>query len=217
MVYCPEYPLSSRGTQMDKSFEKISALLCAVWPSISQIDWSEYCTENVAPYDNDGVAKYTGILMHYSGAGCSGGSTTAVGFLPYPTKSATIVAKKVRLIIEKTEAGEDCISSMHHRNPEEGFWGGGIRATETDDQVLAYAISGLPEIGDHVLMAHMMYELGLVRDQRFACLRELYICGTKEAMAYVGMNERQYVDLCRYISIVVGTTSKEIGLNTAKR
>lgn len=201
---------------MDKSFEQMSALLHAVWPAVSQIDWSEYCTENVTPYDNDGVAKYTGILMHSSGAGCSGASTASAGFLPYPTKSAIIVARKVRLILKKAEAGEDCISSMHHRNPDEGFWGGGIRATKTGGQILAYAISGLPEIGDHVLMAHMMYELGLVSNQRFACLCELYICGTREAMAYVGMDEKQYVDLCRYISIIVGTTADEIGLTPAK-
>jgi hypothetical protein len=199
------------------SFDQMSALLRAVWPAISEIDWSEYCTKNVAPYDNDGVAKYTGILMHRSGAGCSGASSVAVGFLPYPTRSAVTVAKKVRLILEKGEAREDCISSMHHRNPEEGFWGGGIRGGNINEaaagiQPTACAITGLPELGDHALMAHMMYELGQVDEQRFNCLRELHICGTKEAMAYVGMKDQQYVDLCRRIYDIVHAGCEKICL-----
>lgn len=199
------------------SFDQMSALLRAVWPAISTIDWLEYCSENVTPYDNDGVAKYTGILMHRSGAGCSGASSVAVGFLPYPTKSAVTVAKKVRLILEKGEAREDCISSMHHRNPEAGYWGGGIRGGGIHEAAAgvppsACAITGLPELGDHILMAHMMYELGEVDEQRFNCLRELHICGTKEAMAYVGMSDQQYVDLCRRIHGIVLAAREKICL-----
>lgn len=134
----------------------MSALLQAVWPAVSAIDWAWFCNQRVSPYDDFGVPKYTGLLMHRSGGGCVGANTVATGFLPRPEKSAAIVAAKTGLL----ELHPEIRSSMERRNPKENQWGGGVR---TSDEVrFSYAITGLPEIGDHLLVSCMMRECSLL-------------------------------------------------------
>jgi hypothetical protein len=133
-----------------QKFLQMQELLKAIWPVLAQIDWALYLPYLAKPYDENGVPKYTGLLMHRRGGGCIGASTFVVGFIPRPEKSALVASKKTRLL----EIHKDIFSSMERRDPDTDYWGGGIRAS--NNPAISYAITGFPEIGDHLLLANMM-------------------------------------------------------------
>jgi|GEM_PF-2658560 len=182
---------------MDSSFSQMQKLLHAVWPAVSEIDWSQYCTKGVAPYDDNGVAKYTGLLLHRSGGGCIGASTEVVGFLPRPEMSAIIVATKTRLIDDNP--GTFC--SMQRRNPEENHWGGGIQSSGSTGQ--SDAITGLPEIGDHLLNAEMKISNGTLTKDDWEKLTRVDSPFMEPAREYVGMNPYKFADLHERLHAIV--------------
>lgn len=138
--------------------QKMIALFLALWPAISEIDWLDY-TDGVTPYDDQGVPKYTGMIMHRSDGKCIGAHTLVVGFLPRPEKSAMIAAAKTGLLRTFPEIK----ASLERRDPERNLWAGGIRCSHESE--VSYAISGLPEVADHLLMAQMMRTCGLLEKQ----------------------------------------------------
>lgn len=178
-------------------FSLMSELLQAVWPAVSEIDWSNYCNKGVAPYDEVGVPKYTGLLMHYSGGGCSGASTVQVGFLPRPEKSAITAGKKVALLRDYPHIK----SSMERRNPNTGYWGGGIRSS--DDPGVNYAITMLPEIGDHLLIAQMMLSCNLLSNADWHLVVGPHTRHMTPALQYVDMSTESYYALQIRISRIV--------------
>jgi len=182
---------------MDKYFAEMSALLHAVWPAVSNIDWSEYCDNRVSAYDDAGVPKYTGLLMHRSGGGCVGATTVATGFLARPEKSAIIVAMKTGLLTTHPSIA----ASMELRNPDRMFWGGGIRSSE--EEWGCYAITGLPEIGDHLLMSQMMREYKLLTNTAWKAVVAPKTKHMTEAREYVSMSSDAYIHLRRRVFDIV--------------
>ena len=152
---------------MSEIFDPVDQLLAACFPKIAAIDWTHFGGKLV-PYDDSGVPKATGVLMHSTRKPITGINTRAYGFLPRPEKSAQIVVTKVRLLQDNPNA----ISSMELRNPEINHWGGGIRSSNNSDEI--YAITGLPEIGDHLLLAQLMRACDLLtyRNWLFVADRE---------------------------------------------
>lgn len=185
---------------MDKSFEQMAALLQAVWPAISTIDWSNYCGQRVSAYDDSGVPKYTGLLMHRSGVGCVGATTVTVGFLPRPEKSATIVAGKTELL----EMYPLINASIEARQPDMNLWGGGVRSNEHS---VGYGITGLPEIGDHLLVSQMMREYKLLTNPDWKAVVDPETEHMVEARAYVDMSVEKYNSLKRHIFDIVSTAA----------
>lgn len=199
---------------MNTNFARMSALLNAVWPEVSQIEWSQYCGTNVAAYDDSGVPKYTGLLMHRSikGAPCLGATTAAVGFLPRPEKSATIVTTKTKTIFT---GNRDVIASIELRDPERGLWGGGIRVDDKTVLDSAYAITGLPEIGDHLLIANMMYRGGLLSSGNYVKLVDSntsYHPQMANARKYVNMAPSQFKMLGQVIESIVTKAALDLEL-----
>ncbi len=182
---------------MDKSFSQMSALLHAVWPAVSAIDWSQYCGQRASPYDDFGVPKYTGLLMHRSGGGCVGASTVATGFLPRPEKSAVIVVSKTRLLAVHLHIK----ASMERRNPKDNLWGGGVRTS--DNHEISYAITMLPEIGDQTLIAQMMRECNLLIKADWQEVTDPETEHMSAAREYVSMSTDAYNHLKKRVFDIV--------------
>ncbi len=77
------------------------------------------------------------------------------------------VAKYQEKSLEKSDrllAHPDHISSWQSRHPEEGQWGGAIRATSAD-RVISF--SGLPELIDEALVLVLAFVTGLINSDEF--------------------------------------------------
>jgi hypothetical protein len=192
---------------MDKSFEQMSALLQAVWPAVSNIDWSQYCTKGVSAYDDAGAPKYTGLIMHRAGGGCVGASTVAVGFLPRPEQSAIIVTNKTGVV---TDPLNNIKASIECREPDNNIWGGGVRCS-TDDK-LAYAITGLPEIGDHLLVAEMMWICNILSLSDLNEITNFEFKGVETACDRFGMDITNFDALEQRITEIVEGQAVNLGL-----
>ena len=194
---------------MDKSFDDMTALLQAVWPSISKIDWSDFCNRGVEAYNEAGVPKYTGLIMHRAGGGCVGASTATVGFIPRPEQSSIIVTTKTMIC---TDLAEDIKASIERRDAKNNVFGGGVLCSR-DDKV-AYAISGLPEIGDHLLVADMMWACSILCLDDFNDIADLEFAGVEDTCARVGMNGQSYEDLKVKIGDIVYEAAQTLGLRS---
>ncbi|MCY3996160.1 MAG: hypothetical protein OXF07_08465 [Rhodobacter sp.] len=142
---------------MDSDFTSMSALLNAVWPAVAAIDWADYCGKRASPYDNSGLPKYTGLLMHRSGTASIGATTVAVGFIPRPEQMAKVVTDKTRLLASGSKR-----SGIEMHNSAEGKWGGAVRSSVNFSE--GWSITMLPEIGDHLLLSCMMHRCGLLSE-----------------------------------------------------
>lgn len=190
---------------MDKSFKQMSALLQAIWPEISNIDWSQYCTQGVSAYDDAGVPKYTGLLMHRAGGGCIGASTVAVGFLPRPEKSAVTVTNKTNLVTNRMRGAK---TSIEKRDPADNIWGGGVLCSQ--DENIAYGITGLPEIGDHLLVSEMMWACNILCLDDWNVISDPHSDAIHSARHHVGMSITDYNNLKNRIGTIVEIAVKEI-------
>jgi hypothetical protein len=140
---------------MTGSFDQLNAVLHALWPEISKMEWTRY-GEKIFAYDED-VHKYTGIISHFAnGVAAPGRHTQVLGFLPRPEKSIQTVVRKVRILEHRPKY----CASIEARDPEKGDWGGAIRSSLNPQEI--YAVSGLPEIGDHLLVVEMLCQLGML-------------------------------------------------------
>ena len=200
-------PYATRGVSaMTGSFAQLNSLLHEVWPAVSKIDWTAY-GEKIVAYDETGVPKCTGIIAHFASSEPVVGQQTQVcGFLPRPEKSAQTVVRKVRLLQENKQHS----ASLELRNPSQGDWGGAVRSEVTPGQICA--VSGLPEIGDHLLVLEMMRCLGMLPREGY------YLHGVnshssivKNACKDVGMIDVQFCDLHRLLADIVNDSSSRLG------
>ena len=187
-----------------QTFQQIGTLLKLAWPAVSQIDWSEYCAKSVAPHD--GVPKYTGILMYRGGFGCIGATTAPVGFLPRPELSAQIVLKKTRLCVKDPGT----LASIQHRDLSQNHWGGGIRIPGTSQ---AYAITGLPEIADHILLQRLMLISDILDTAACQRLEASVRESLRQAMEFVGMSDDKLEELTSKLAEIVAGAFQELILS----
>lgn len=180
-----------------EKFNEMAALLHAVWPGVSQINWEEFLPYTARPYDEHGVPKYTGLLMHRRGGGCVGASTVPVGFLPRPELAAITAVRKTLLLAENSHV----FASMEMRDPSKNYWGGGIRTS--DDHSISYAITGFPEIGDHLLLANMMVELKIMRHADYHKVVGPHSKYLSPVLTLAGMDTRTYNTLNHMIAELV--------------
>ena len=90
---------------------------------------------------------------------------------------------------------------MERRNPDTGCWGGGIRSS--DDPNVCFAIEGLPEIGDHLLVAQMMLSCNLLSNADWHLVVGPHTCHTTMALRYIAMSTEAYYALQLCISRIV--------------
>jgi hypothetical protein len=183
---------------MSDSFTKVSTLFHTTWPKIAAIDWSAF-GDKLAPYNEEaGIPKWTGAILHFAPRGPVVGSNTQVeGFLPRPTESAQIVVMKTRIL----HANKGSMSSIELRDPERKYWGGGFRSSHDPDEI--YAISGLPEIGDHLYMGQLLRECEVLSLNNWHDANDVQASWMVAARQYVGMSNRQYTVLEKLIHDIV--------------
>lgn len=173
---------------MNDLFWKMNTRLKTAWPNISAIDWSRYGNE-ITGYDpNTGLPKYTGVITHFKGGETAlGAYTQTYGFLPDPGKSVRMVMNKVTALSKDSSSQ----TSLGIRNPNKNIYGGGIRLP--DQPYTICALSGLPEIADHVILATLMYKCDAIpRSQLDDILLLRTSSPATEAMASIGMTKKQY-------------------------
>ncbi|HCC06290.1 TPA: hypothetical protein DEP94_02975 [Candidatus Nomurabacteria bacterium] len=182
---------------MKSSVPQFNKLLQEAWPAISTIGWASF-GKNIVAYDDNGVPKHTGVLSHVVSDGPSMGcNTQALGFLPRPETSAKIVVIKVRLLL----ASPKCKASMELRNPSVNEWGGGIRSSVNPEEI--WALTGLPEIGDHLLCAQVMRECELLTKGDWELITDANTIHMIAAREFVGMSIDQYMALKKLIFNIV--------------
>lgn len=175
---------------MNKSFFRLNELLKDSYERILAIDWSYYLGKNIV-YDDVGVPKATGLVAHFVSEPTLGIYTQSYGFLPRPERSVQTVVRKVRLLQENMS----CFASLEVRNPTTNDWGGAIRSLANSDCVEYYAVSGLPEIGDHLLVAHMMRECGLLSVSDWEVVTGCYSDHMTKARNDAGISPESYMEL----------------------
>lgn len=176
---------------------RFNQLLAVAWPAVSTINWKAFGGKFV-DYDDTGVPKYTGIISHsVSGSSTVGPNTQVFGFLPRPEKSARIVVKKIVTL----QAVPAVKASIQMRNPDSDQWGGGIRSSYFPSDICA--LSGLPEIGDHLLCAQIMRDSGILTNEDWQVITDANNVQTDEARAYVDMSIEQFQGLKRLIYATV--------------
>jgi hypothetical protein len=183
---------------MSDSFAEVKTLFHATWPAIAAINWSAF-GDKIAPYNEEaGIPKWTGAIMHFAPRGTVVGSNTQVeGFLPRPTESAQIVVMKTRIL----HANNGSMASIELRDPQKKYWGGGLRSSHDPDEI--YAISGLPEIGDHLYMGQLLREREVLSMNNWHDANDSQMSWMVAAREYVGMSNRQYNDLEKLIRDIV--------------
>lgn len=190
---------------MKSSFPSCAArlhnTLAKCWPSLSNVDWAQY-GDKIVPYGANGLPKYTGMISHlvtYAAvdAPVTGINTQVYGFMPRPEASLEVLMTKIKLL----QGNVNCRASMELREPENGKWGGAIRSTI--DSGIIFAISGLPEIADHLMVAIIMQRFCLLSNHDcFELTNGVNGC-LVPARHYVGMSLEQFHMMSRDISDIV--------------
>lgn len=181
------------------TYNRLTALLEGVWPHLLSIDWAEYA-DNYEPVVFDGdmaVAKSTGVLAHFYYRPILGIYTQSFGFLPKPERSAHVVLKKVEALLRNPNQQ----ASLEMRNPEHMLFAGAVRSSVVSH--LIYAITGLPEIGDHLYVSVALQRSGQLSDADYAVLTDPNTPHMTSAREHVGMSELQFKALKRTIESVV--------------
>lgn len=188
---------------MNKSFvhfTKLQDLLGAIWPHVANIQWNNYGTKILA-YDDVNVPKHTGIIAHFAAEPVLGSFTQVEGFLPRPEKSARTVVNKIQLL--KSNASHT--TSLELREPSENKWGGAIRLSISSNWF--YSLSGLPEIGDHLLNAQMQLACKMISCEQWRYITRHdspYMFAARED---VDMSRVMFEELRCLISKIVTSTS----------
>jgi hypothetical protein len=180
---------------MERLFVRMSTVLGQAWPSLSEVDWTLYGT-NLRLVDDSGVRKYQGVMLHSILEERPSVSIVRFGSLPDVKKTAVIVGTKIALLKDNPQ----CMASMELRNPEEGKWGGGIRAS--GHRGLS-ALSGLPEVGDHLVLAHLMRHNSLLTLGDWKSVLDHNQAHLQVATAKAGMSAGQYTQLSSDIFRIV--------------
>jgi len=183
---------------MDDLSEKINECLQRAWPAISTINWPDY-GEKITGYDpQTNLPKYTGVIIHSvdDGSVC-GANTQSHGILLFPATSAQMVMNKVTSLLECRAVQ----TSIDIRNPKEHIYGGGIRLHGNVSSI--YALSGLPEIADHVLIATLMLRCCPLSESLHKNLLSLETNQMNEALNSIGMSPDQYTKLVEHMLDII--------------
>ncbi len=192
---------------MKKIFERLNAVLEIAMPKIYEINWPKY--GNYQCFSGTCDRKYQGILFHFESGDEAGYYFYQHGILTDSTKSARIVRTKVRLLQEN----RGYASSLELRDPDSGKWGGGIRVSRPNSFLCG--ITGLPELGDHLLLANLLYLCDFLTHKEI----EYVVAGPSlryidVAMKDVGMSTRQFGELKSTIfDIVMDAQSTTSGID----
>lgn len=190
---------------MNEIFNRVDKVLTTCLPQILQIDWLQFSSE-YKPCDDTGVPKFTGVLLHATCAPIVGGNTRAYGFLPRPERSAQMVVSKVEMLLKNL----DVRASLELRDPKKNKWGGAIRSSANPEDI--FAITGLPEIGDHVFMVELMFGLRLLSYPHLRKLADpVRNAHLRAAMAHVGMSGNQHYELTRQINRIIRDSLRALG------
>jgi hypothetical protein len=188
---------------LDKFFAQMSELLNAAWPEIRKIDWSDYCTCNHQP--ESGVKPwYTGVLL-YGNDGHGRERYEEIGEINDLEDDLQIVRNKAEVIYDDPLV----FSSLQKRDPDKDIWAGGIRCSGASN--IVFCITELPDLGDHLLLAHMLFKADLLRLSQSMRLKHFSYYGNMvEARDYLGISINQYNALDRHLGKLIWKTKSHL-------
>lgn len=182
---------------MKEKFEIVAGILGRAWPELQQMDWSQY-GDKLSTVNTEGKPKYPSLLFLSSSLGGFFNCSQTFGDPADAKVSKATADRKIKLVL----CNDGMMASMERRDPAVGDYGGGIKTSI--DPFKACALSGQPEIVDHVLLACTMHVPHLLTQSHFRRVTDQNtLKGLPQAMQNVGMTEAQYLRLVRDINNLV--------------
>ena len=182
---------------MKEKFETVARILERLWPELQKMDWSQY-GDKLSSVDDLGQPKYPSLLFLSSSLGGFFHCSQTFGD-PADAKVAKATADR-KIVL--TFSYHSTMTSMERRDTAVGDYGGGIKTSI--DPFKACALTGQPEIVDHVLLACTMHVPRLLTLNHFKRVTDqLSLKGLALAMQEKGMTEAQYLQLVRDINNLV--------------
>ncbi len=152
-------------------------------PELINIPWDKY-GESIQLVDAVGVKKYQGIMVVCQRKSSIWVINGTMGKLPDPMKSLETVEAKIRALHDHPEGW----SSIELRDPPR-VWGGAVRNGVGD----LWGLTGLPEIGDHLVMTHLLFYGGAITEkQRDTLLHGPGYQEVADALQHAGMSVDNY-------------------------
>lgn len=166
-------------------------ILTAAMPAIADFAWSDYGAQ-LRMYSGE-VRKYQGVLLRIEAPLVADGfESSQCGVLRDRNSSEVVAARKIAMLREAPQLR----ASIEARNPDVDDWGGGHVFLTPLGRVRGYAaLTGLPELGDHLILAHLSLMCNMMTRDDWGRVIEFNYPGVADAMAYVGMSKDQYAQL----------------------
>jgi hypothetical protein len=155
-------------------------------PKLRTFPWDHY-GDKITLRDEGGVRKYQNVTI----VSCRTSFTTPPILSHFVSlegveERVSAIGKKLELL----DSYPEIRASIERRNPSLGFWGGGIRGSDSE---VRSALSGFNEIGDHDVLSHLMYLHELLTDQDWRATPGPGHSCVDEAMERIGMSPQGYV------------------------
>ena len=171
-------------------------LLEVAWPKIQEIDWRQY--GSLQRYEPDDVQlKYQdGLWLMYSGDVLWGKHVFGTPSEKRVVEMTEVAECKVHLAKESPHGYSAAL-----RDPDKGFWAGSIKVPGSN---LFFALTGLPEVADHPLVALAMRRVRLITPQHLELLLDPNrAVGLSAALARVSLDARGFGRLCRELERIL--------------
>lgn len=173
---------------------RLLQFLETAWPSIQRIDWQQYGSLTQYEPGGDQLKYQDGLLLVYDGdvllRRLELGKPSELRLL-----GMTEVADRKVGLSRRTPHGY----SAALRDPEKGYWAGGIKVPGTD---LCFALTGLAEVADHPLLAILLWRFRLITPEVYALLIDpARAVGLSAALERVALDAHGFRRLCRTLEL----------------
>lgn len=167
-------------------FDLMAAVLTEASREIYGLPWTTFARDYRG--EDDGGPKYQGFsfCLHVGRER----RILELDTLRDPSKSRHTLGRKLNLLLPPDH--NYILASIERRNPEIGDWGGSIRLELQGHPIAASALTGFPEIVDHLVNSHLAYLVGAISESRWMWLVSRALHGIVQAMGYVGMSPDQF-------------------------
>lgn len=181
------------GVQMSDRRTAVAHLLRVLntaWPRIQRIEWELYGSLSRFEPGGDKLKYQDGLLLVYE-------EDVLLRKLELGSPSGDRLTEMIEVADLKVQlarqARQGCSAEL--RDPEHGRWAGGVKVPGTQ---FCLALTGLPEVADHFLLAILLRLVRLITPEHHALLIDsARTIGLADAMKRVSLDTTGSWRLCR--------------------
>jgi hypothetical protein len=188
---------------MNRSLERLHALLEAAWPELSHVEWEKF-GDKLVRKDELGLYQWSGIVTQAVTSHVVGAHTAIYGSPLRLETSAQRMMAKLNLLVAHTHVN----SSLAVRNPANNEFAGAVRATRHHNQF--FALHGLPEVVDHLVATQVMHSCDLIDFAHYRSLTDPTSAHMLAARKDAGMVVKEYFELKELIAKIFNQAAKAI-------